>query len=713
MSQQSPGSFRLRCLSMILMTAGGAATSVADVLKVDGTDPLADFVTIQAAVDAASDGDVIEVAPGYYFSTDPDHVPVVAINGKNLTLRALSADPADTVIAGQGIRRCLSWTNSAGACSIDGFTFDAGYTPDDGGGAAISNAAVRFTDCIFNNCVADGNGGSIHAFIAVEIPPIARSCRFIQSVADNGGAIHARGGFDLFDCEFQDVHAISNGGAVYFEGEPPGQFDHSIVSTTRFLQGEAEVGGGIYAFDANLLMHSCDFERCRAGDDFDIRGFGGGLAVDFGAADVFFCDFDRCSAGSSSGGIDVWDGDLFAEGCTFDQCSAIRYAGGIGAYGDRTRVTLSACDFTGNTVWEGDAGAIGAAQAGQPVLDASELILDRCNFHDNLARGHAACIQARNVVTATDCVFGRQQAIPGGGTHLDLIGIGTGSRIQGCEFRGGRSVDFASSVRARAIGGLEFSDCLFEDNRTESIGLGPDAHGAIHIDADENSDALIRFEGCDLRDNGGCCLFDGFFSASGGAIRVEGREAEIAFCTFASNTATDGGSLHGLFHIQNSVIGGRTSIGYGGAAYLLEGSTVVDCKISGTADCNYPWIYAPGRIAIERCTMTGGRPEGFWCGPDPAEMAGCGLGDGTTVQDSRFCSYAPAAIFGNWADVGGNGFHPDACDPADVNGDGIVDGADLAAILTSWGQPCLGCAADVDGDGSVSGADLAAILAGW
>ena len=34
-----------------------------------------------------------------------------------------------------------------------------------------------------------------------------------------------------------------------------------------------------------------------------------------------------------------------------------------------------------------------------------------------------------------------------------------------------------------------------------------------------------------------------------------------------------------------------------------------------------------------------------------------------------------------------------ACD-ADTNGDGIVDSADLGALLSEWG-PCAGCAADL------------------
>jgi hypothetical protein len=51
--------------------------------------------------------------------------------------------------------------------------------------------------------------------------------------------------------------------------------------------------------------------------------------------------------------------------------------------------------------------------------------------------------------------------------------------------------------------------------------------------------------------------------------------------------------------------------------------------------------------------------------------------------------------------------------PADLTGDGVVSGADIAALLGAWG-PCSGsCPADFTGDGAVTGADLAVLLAAW
>jgi 1,4-alpha-glucan branching enzyme len=54
---------------------------------------------------------------------------------------------------------------------------------------------------------------------------------------------------------------------------------------------------------------------------------------------------------------------------------------------------------------------------------------------------------------------------------------------------------------------------------------------------------------------------------------------------------------------------------------------------------------------------------------------------------------------------------PPATNPADVNGDGRVDAADLSALLSAWGT--ANDAADLNNNGTVEAADLAALLAQW
>jgi hypothetical protein len=48
--------------------------------------------------------------------------------------------------------------------------------------------------------------------------------------------------------------------------------------------------------------------------------------------------------------------------------------------------------------------------------------------------------------------------------------------------------------------------------------------------------------------------------------------------------------------------------------------------------------------------------------------------------------------------------------PGDLNGDGVVNGADLGILLAAWGGRGP---ADLNGDGAVNGADLGIQLANW
>lgn len=54
---------------------------------------------------------------------------------------------------------------------------------------------------------------------------------------------------------------------------------------------------------------------------------------------------------------------------------------------------------------------------------------------------------------------------------------------------------------------------------------------------------------------------------------------------------------------------------------------------------------------------------------------------------------------------------PPPMQPADFTCDATVDGADLAVLLSKWGQ--VDADADLDGDGVVNGADLAELLSEW
>ena len=51
-----------------------------------------------------------------------------------------------------------------------------------------------------------------------------------------------------------------------------------------------------------------------------------------------------------------------------------------------------------------------------------------------------------------------------------------------------------------------------------------------------------------------------------------------------------------------------------------------------------------------------------------------------------------------------------SCAPADINCDNLVNGLDLAYVLSGWGSPGLG---DINHDGITDGVDLTTLLSGW
>ena len=127
-----------RLLSVLL---GYAVPSfaLADIIHVP-----ADYPTVQSAIDAATDGDEIIVAPGTYNE-------ILFISGKTITLRS-SDGPEVTTIDGTDLYESVvtTWSVGPGAV-IQGFTVTGGDAYiDQGGGMHIGGqSSLTVIDCIF------------------------------------------------------------------------------------------------------------------------------------------------------------------------------------------------------------------------------------------------------------------------------------------------------------------------------------------------------------------------------------------------------------------------------------------------------------------------------------------------------------------------------------------------------------------------------------
>jgi hypothetical protein len=99
------------------------STALADTWTVDD-DGKADFDNIQAAVDAASNGDEIIVMPGTYTSTADE---VVDMRGKEIWLHSSKGEQV-TIIDGENTRRGIyGGSGETSSTVIEGFTITNGY----------------------------------------------------------------------------------------------------------------------------------------------------------------------------------------------------------------------------------------------------------------------------------------------------------------------------------------------------------------------------------------------------------------------------------------------------------------------------------------------------------------------------------------------------------------------------------------------------------
>ena len=121
------------------------------------------------------------------------------------------------------------------------------------------------------------------------------------------------------------------------------------------------------------------------------------------------------------------------------------------------------------------------------------------------------------------------------------------------------------------------------------------------------------------------------------------------------------------------------------------------------------------RVRLEPSIAVDGNlcPEGTWAevelsylGGQPADCNLNGVLDSCELADGL----SPDTNHNGVVDSCEAGFTPCA---ADFDGNGIVNGADLGALLGSWGPVTAGIPVDLSNDGMVNGADLGILLGAW
>jgi predicted outer membrane repeat protein len=264
----------------------------------------AGYATIQAAIDASVDGDMVLVAPGTYTG---DGNRDIDFRGKAITVRS-ETGPEFCIIQcggrypqGDGTPTRSSPIQLIGAeyhrgfyfhsdedanSVVQGFTVTEGYLEtEDGGAFYCVDSSPTIRDCVITSNVARQGAGiaACRSEIRVE------DCIVVGNIASftpwdwfYGGAGQRGGGMALYDGHSQVVNclvvgnvATSQGGGIYCSGSH--QFVNCTVAGNR--TGRGGIGGGISCGPGgnNNTAHLCSSVvwgniADRNGNDIDLLG---------------------------------------------------------------------------------------------------------------------------------------------------------------------------------------------------------------------------------------------------------------------------------------------------------------------------------------------------------------------------------------------------------------------------------------------------------
>lgn len=236
-------------LLLATLLAGPAAAS--NTLRVP-----ADFPTIQAAIAAAVDGDVVLVSDGVYPET-------IDLSGKAITVRSENGPAATTVDGGgQAVYVVRIASGEGPQTRLEGFTITGGIgrtyfnqqtVIGEGGGIRVHAASPVLRDLVITgNSGASGGGLRISGGSQVQV----EATTFVGNEGTSGGGLFASlSKPKLLGVVFSDNRAL-NGGGLYAEG-------HELTIQGALFQRNTgtSLGGGMFLNSLHAKISGVVAER--------------------------------------------------------------------------------------------------------------------------------------------------------------------------------------------------------------------------------------------------------------------------------------------------------------------------------------------------------------------------------------------------------------------------------------------------------------------
>ena len=345
------------CLALLAVKSSAAVFYV----DANGSNPTPPYVswdnaatTIQDAVDAATNGDVILVTNGLYQtgwrSLDGSATNRVAVTN-SLTLRSVNG-PAVTVIDGGGAMRCVSLADGA---TLEGFTLQNGMVAANGGGVAGDTTNALVINCIITQNNAQYGGGIFQCTASRCI--ISTNSAYYNGYYGTGGGAN---GSILNDCRLDGNFGYEYGGAAV----------NSTLNNCTVTGNNSRIYGN--TFD------SCIVNNCIVYFNYGVYVYYNGIQLipveytDNGGGNCNYC----CITPDPGGTGNITDDPLFVDAANGDfhlQTNSPCINAG------NNDLTPTATDLDGVIRIQGGAVDIGAYESPGDIIPILDFTADRTN----------------------------------------------------------------------------------------------------------------------------------------------------------------------------------------------------------------------------------------------------------------------------------------------------------------------------------------------